>query len=519
MYPSIDNMVKWVRENPDTRPFIMCEYSAAVGNSNGSLSDYWSAIEKYPGLQGGYIWEWLDHGILQKDEKGRAYWAYGGDFGDTPNDANYCIDGIVWPDRTPHPAMAEVKKLYAPLTARLKNAAKGRVEIISKQYFTSLDWLKGTWTLTADGVSFYKGTLPRLNIAPGRRKVFTLPAAALKKIKENKGAEIFLTLNYFSINKTPWCEAGHPVSFDQFQLVSAKRYLSKISRPKHSTPISTITDDGVISWQGGGKLPLPVLSVWRCATDNDGIRLWDEGLHRVLGRWRAIGLENFKNKIISKTCDKHGITIVAEGKGGKATEAICHTMKVELADNTLLLRNEFIVPEEYDDLPRLGLKMTLPKGFEKLSWFGRGPHENYNDRKVGASVGCFASTVTEQYVPYIMPQEHGHHTDTRWCSVWDEKTGIVVSSNVLFGFNATHYSAEQLFKARHTIDLTPSQETFLYLDLRHRGLGTASCGPDALPQYRIKAGKYSWTCALAFITHKQQTATTGRALANFLGQK
>jgi beta-galactosidase len=262
-----------------------------------------------------------------------------------------------------------------------------------------------------------------------------------------------------------------------------------------------------------------VLSVWRCATDNDGIRLWDEGLHRVLGRWRAIGLENFKNKIISKTCDKHGITIVAEGKGGKATEAICHTMKVEFRDNTLLLRNEFIVPEEYDDLPRLGLKMTLPKGFEKLSWFGRGPHENYNDRKVGASVGCFASTVTEQYVPYIMPQEHGHHTDTRWCSVWDEKTGIVVSSNVLFGFNATHYSAEQLFKARHTIDLTPSQETFLYLDLRHRGLGTASCGPDALPQYRIKAGKYSWTCALAFITHKQQTATTGRALANFLGQK
>lgn len=534
MYPQIADIVKWVKENPKTtRPFIMCEYSHAMGNSNGSLADYWAAIEKYPGLQGGYIWEWLDHGILQKDSKGRSYWAYGGDFGDKPNDVNFCTDGLVWPDRKPHPAMEEVKKVYAPVTARLKNAAKGQIEILSKQYFTSLDWLKAAWQLEVDGTVVAKGVFPRLDIAPGKSKVFALPPAALKKIKLAEGQELFLTICYSVAKETPWVPAGHPVSFDQFRLaaarVSAKKFATDAAIRKSGETLSIHSEDliletdkktGQLSYKGQTILSsLPSLSLWRGATDNDGIRLTDESDWKALGRWRKLGLEEFQTTLVSTTESKGGLMVVTEGKGSKAKEVVRHTLRIELSGQTVLLKNEFVVPKEYNDLPRLGLKLTLPKGFENLEWLGTGPHEAYVDRKLGAPVGRYCSTVTDQYVPYIMPQEHGHHTETRWGALWnDKRVGLVFSANTRFGFNATHYSAEDLYAARHTIDLTPREETLLYLDLFQRGLGTQSCGPDALEHYRIKAGKYSWTVALTVVPDRN-AAAAGRTLANLLGQK
>ena len=175
MYPPIADIVAWAQEGSDSRPMILCEYTHAMGNSNGSMADYWEAFEANPNLQGGYIWEWIDHGIRRQTEDGRTYWAYGGDFGDTPHDANFCTDGIVWPDRTPHPALYEFKHLAQPAAVTWVDADKGLVRITNKQHFAGLDWLSGRWVLTVDGAVVAEGDLPALTAAPWHRP--GLPAA------------------------------------------------------------------------------------------------------------------------------------------------------------------------------------------------------------------------------------------------------------------------------------------------------------------------------------------------------
>jgi beta-galactosidase len=203
MYPSIENIVKWAQNhNGDTRPFIMCEYSHAMGNSNGSLADYWEAIENNHGLQGGFIWEWVDHGIKQKTASGEEYWAYGGDFGDTPNDLNFVCDGLVWPDREPHPAMAECKKLFQPLKVQWSDAAKGELKITGRTDFTTLDWLRGEWILEVEGEQIARGDLDELSLAPDESRTFKL------NLPETlPSGEAFVRLHFFTTRDLPWCAA------------------------------------------------------------------------------------------------------------------------------------------------------------------------------------------------------------------------------------------------------------------------------------------------------------------------
>jgi len=222
MYPSIANIVSWAKDKKKAdkrRPIILCEYSHAMGNSNGSLSDYWDAFEKYDGLQGGFIWEWVDHGIKQRDAKGREYWAYGGDFGDVPNDANFVCDGLVWPDRRPHPAMQELKKLAQPVGVSAVDLKRGKVRITNKQDFTSLEWLRGTWDLSVDGKVVSRGKLPLLKAAPGKSQEIKL---AFKEPVLKPGQECFLALHFFAARGTPWCDAGHPLAWEQFAILTRR---------------------------------------------------------------------------------------------------------------------------------------------------------------------------------------------------------------------------------------------------------------------------------------------------------
>ncbi len=500
MYPSVAEIVKWARTTKDPRPMILCEYSHAMGNSNGCLAEYWEAFESTPGLQGGFIWEWVDHGIRKRDGEGREYWAYGGDFGDEPNDLNFVCDGLVWPDRTPHPAMEECKKLQQPVGFRAVDIARGRIEIINKQSFAPMAWLRGSWDLSLNGRLVSKGKVP------AKEGVLTIP---FKMPPLNPGDECFLTVRFAAAKDTPWCEAGHAVAWEQFPVAAIKPVRN------HAKAAARSEERGDEIAIAGGPLTLvasksrgtltslrlegaevlaegPTLNIWRAATDNDGIKGWTGQEGKPLGRWLAAGLNEVRQTAARITARGATLRIDSrhECKGGLIEHRHSYTL---LADGVILVENVITCARSLPDLPRIGVTLMLKAGFEDLEWFGRGPHESYSDRKRGAAVGLYSGTVTEQYVPYIMPQEHGNKTDVRWLSLRNPDAGRLVTFRAedrLLECSASHFTANDLFKAMHTIDLKPRNTVVVNIDYAQRGLGTASCGPDTLEKYKLRPRRY-----------------------------
>jgi len=522
MYPAIDSLIEWAtdKRHPDrTRPLIMCEYSHAMGNSNGSLADYWDAFEKYPGLQGGFIWEWIDHGIRQKTKEGQEYWAYGGDFGDEPNDLNFVCDGLVWPDRTPHPGIYEFKYLAQLVEVIGFNARTGVLEIRNKQDFATLGWIRGEWELKVSGKRVANGKFPVLQTEPQKEEKIELDVPA---VTVEVGQEALLNLRFYAAAATAWCNSGHEIGWAQ---ISVPAKAGKVARTKAATHAGrTLTLDesnGVLTvgnddfnlvasretgllealrWQGQDFLISgPQLQIWRGPTDNDGIKGWTDETWRPLNKWRAQGLDKLAVKTVLAKAKRHKdgrITLLFEHLGACAASdrAVRHQHSYTISsDGRVQVDNIFKVDKAIPDLPRLGVVLRLKHGFEKLKWYGRGPFENYSDRKRAALVDLYESTVTDQYVPYIMPQEHGNHTDVRWLSLGRESARFLVEAVGPMEFSASHYTAQDLDSAYHTYDLKPRAEVILNLDYRQCGLGTGSCGPGRLEQYRIKPGRYAWS--------------------------
>ena len=538
-YPRFEK-IKPVRVRPDTvplptplhplaRPVILCEYSHAMGNSNGSLSDYFHLFKTRRGLQGGFIWEWLDHGLRVKNPDGREHMAYGGDFGDRPNDLNFVCDGMVSADRVPHPACHEHHRLAQPVAVSLLSADREKitVRVTNEHDFITIGGagLRASWTLLADGQRVRSGTLPAAKLrqlAPGAHRDLSLAVGALPP----ESSDYHLNVVFSLTRETGWAEAGHIVAASQLELpLSPRKPKGKIRAAQASIECSvTKTAEGVelsagpvtaafdsrtgtlasLRRDGREFLSLgPLGELWRAATDNDGIRLREKQGTNALGRWLQLGL----HQGIQHRAARFTLHPVARDGSVSLTLAhqittslrnnwqdVLHTHRYTLhADGRLAVLNEFKVAKDYDDLPRLGVRLDLVPGFEQLTYFGRGPFENYSDRKTGADLGVWRSTVTDQYVDYVMPQEHGHHTDVRWLELSTTTRRphtLRVSGAPTLEFNATHLPAELLFSARHTTDLTPRPETTLYLDIAQRGLGTATCGPDVLPRHKIPSGTH-----------------------------
>ncbi len=512
--------------HPLDRPVILCEYSHAMGNSNGSLADYYALFKSTPGLQGGFIWEWVDHGIKRRAEDGREYWVYGGDFGDVPNDANFVCDGLVWPDRTPHPALWEHKKLAQPVAVEAVDLLRGKIRIRNEQDFTALGWLRGHWELLIDGVPKKRGTLPLLDLPAGSEQEIKVPIGT-----PPPGNEVHLNVRFATRIKTGWAPSGHEIAWEQFRLPTEPiRAKSVTSRRGRAIVIATETPTGIelkcgevtaIFARGSSTLSSlrhndveflaqgPLVQLWRAATDNDGIKLWINQDQKALGQWLALGLEHIKHRgagFAWKANRDGSVTVeMRHAASGREEWSDCtHVHRYTLqTDGTLAVDNEILIGiKDPIDLPRVGVALQLQPGFENVRYFGRGPHENYADRKTSEILGVYASTVAHQYVPYVMPQEHGHHTEVRWLelslpeSVKPRRRGAAmlrVSGSPTFEFNASHFTAEDLYAAKHTVDLTPRRETILYLDSAQRGLGTASCGPDTLERYRLRKRRHNFS--------------------------
>ncbi len=508
MYASVEEIEAWAQTTDDPRPLILCEYSHAMGNWGG-LSDYVDAFERHGRLQGGFIWEWIDHGIRARDGRGREYWKYGGDFDDVPNDANFCADGLVWPDRTPHSGLFELKFLARPVTVEARGG--GRFRIRNRLDFADLSALRGQWELTVDGVVARRGKLPPLDVPAGDSLDVDLDLGAAGP------GERFLTFRFFLRRATAWAPAGHELAWEQIALPS--RTAPPAAGVLRARPTRS---DGALALEGGGTCAVfdaetgrltelsraggqnvlragPALQLWRAATDNDGLRLLPERGTGVLSRWLELGLDQIEHRVETVRAAPGGVDVTHAVSGRGRWDDAVHRQRFRLLDTGgLLVENDVRFGRDLRDPPRVGVVLRLAPGLEVLEWYGRGPWEDYPDRLASTVVATHRSTVGDEYVPYILPQEHGRHGDVRRLSLTNGKgLGLAVEGRPLIAFTASHFTAADLYAARHTCDLEPRQEIVLSLDHAQRGLGTSACGPDTHPRHRLTAGRYRFSYVLA----------------------
>jgi beta-galactosidase len=470
MYSPIDAVRAYGERRAGSRPLIMCEYSHAMGNSNGSLADYWDVISSTPGLQGGFIWEWKDHGLLARLPNGKRGFAYGGQFGDVPNDGNFVADGLMSADLIPHPAMQEVAWVHRPVVVAL-GADRRSLAVTNRRSFTGLADLRATWELLVAGDVVDSGSFDPGEIAPLSSVEVPLPCL----VPDHPDAH--LTVPWYQRRPTAWAPKDHLVAWDQLTFTLATPPPTETSRnPDAERPDSA-------KFEGEGGIPAVELCLFRAPVDNDGLKLLPD-LGKSIGvgaetllRWRDAGIDHLD-----------------------ADALVDHRHTVEsLADGSQLHHHVVEVPGSLDDLPRIGVTFELPAGFDRLRWYGRGPLENYPDRNRGAVLGTWEASVDDP--PYLVPQDFGLRTDCRWFEFVNSssrETGrLDVVAPGAMHISATHFTARDLYAAGHETDLRPRRSLIVHADVAHRGLGTASCGPDVLDRYRIRPGTYRFSYRLS----------------------
>ena len=452
---------------------------------------------------GGCVWEWVDHSIRQRTSDGREWFAYGGDFGDQPNDGNFCIDGLNFPDRVPYPGLFELKKVLEPVKVEAVDLKAGIVRITDLQAFSDLSYLVGTWSLSMDVVLFNQGELSPLEIKPGGSLEVTLP---YRWPKPETGGTGWLNLHFTLVKETPWAPQGHEVAWAQFQLPVASgvgvagQPLTSMADLHVENSKDTITIKGddfnltfdtfqgiLLRWDHNG-VPLltrgPLLNLWLAPTDND--------VHTAV-EWRQAGYDRLfhrVNRVTAQIDNPKAVKILVEASLAckSASPAFHCTYCYTIYGNGDIIIETELAPAKNDlpDLPRVGLQMGLTSKLDWFDWYGRGQHENYPDRKESAPVGIYHGKVEDQYIPYIRPQEYGNKCDVRWAAVTDLRgVGLLVVGMPLLNVSVHHYSDQDLTQARHTYELKRCDETILNLDWSQSGLGSNSCGPGPLDEYLI----------------------------------
>ena len=511
MYPSVDFIIQQGERSDDPRPYFMCEYAHAMGNGPGNLKEYWDAIRKYPRLLGGCVWEWVDHGLRRRTQTGEEWFAYGGDFGDYPNDGNFCQDGLMFPDRRPYPSVLEYKKVLEPVHVEAVDLLAGTVRIENRYDTLTLAHLEGAWTLLEDGTMLAQGVLDRLETAAGAASTLTLPyTLPIGK----PGAEYWLNFSFTLAGATCWAARGHEVATAQLPVpiatpAIAPRRLAAMPPLCVETRADAITITGEefsLAFDSRGTLacwmyqgvPLleqgPQCTIWRAPTDNDA---------SIQHEWRKHGYDRMTSRVSSVRITRREAALAeiqVTGTLGANTFAPAFALTTTYTiygTGDLLLATQFTPLRALPELPRVGLELLLPACFEHVQWYGRGPHENYVDRMESALVGVYAGTVKQQYVPYLRPQENGNKADVRWAALLDAHgLGLLAVGMPLLNFSAHHYTTDDLTQARHPHELTRIPQTVLHLDYRQAGLGSNSCGPGPLPQYVLKAEPMTFSIRL-----------------------
>ncbi len=481
MYAPVWAVEHYGRNEIGDRPLIMCEYSHAMGNSNGSLADYWAVFEHTPGVQGGFLWEWKDHGIRQRVDGGWRL-AYGGQFGDVPNDGNFVADGLMSSDLEPHPAMREVAWVHRPVRVALAAHGSG-LHVTNAQRFTDLSHLVASWTLRHDGVITARGLLEVPAVGPEESVQIPFP----REVHAPMGCETHLAVQWRLRDDTAWAPAGHLVAWDEVVLTTEHRAVPP------SAPDGDDTRD-LVSATVREAVTDVSLSLWRAATDNDGFKLMRQhhGGGRALQQWVEWGLDRAGAELLDPRID-HVMHLVDEPGGDVVVE------------------HHVNLPAALDDVARVGSVFRAHESFTLVRWFGLGPHENYPDRCASALTGVWAGEPDE--LPYLVPQDFGLRTQCRWFELIAPEPELVLRVTPIsphhVNCSATWHTDHDLFAARDQTELVRRRQLTVHVDAATRGLGTASCGPDVLPQYRVRTGP--WTLAYRLSLRPLTTPLDGPA--------
>ncbi|MDW7759027.1 MAG: glycoside hydrolase family 2 TIM barrel-domain containing protein [Acidobacteriota bacterium] len=528
MYARIEALEKYALTSP-SRPLILCEYAHAMGNSVGNLQDYWDVIEKYDALQGGFIWDWVDQGLLSETPEGEKFWAYGGDFGpeDVPSDGNFCINGIVNPDRGIKPALHKVKKVYQHIAFLPENPSAGHFAIRNKYAFIDLSDFQFEWELTGDGRTISAGMLSDVSAPPGGSVSVDVP---YPDFEPEPGTEYFLNLRARLKETRGLIEAGWIAAEDQFELpflfrvpAAATPSMPPISLHRTEDLFAVTGEDFAVffytdaammtSFQYDGVEFIHrgfIPNFWRAPTDND----FGSNLHVRSRVWRKAG-ENRRIRdtiveLLSPDAARAAITYDLIDETGESV-ALMTTVYTIFGSGDIRVDNRFRMTRDgLPEIVRFGMNLVMPRSFDRMAWLGRGPHENYEDRKTGAFVGLYSGRVADQYWPYIRPQENGNKTDVRWVAVTDaEGWGLLFKGHPLLSVSAHHNIMEDFESPertdgqhadrskvvnRHTTDVKPRNLTSVNIDFKQMGVGgDNSWGAWTHPQYRLTEKAYDYS--------------------------
>ncbi|WP_432879011.1 glycoside hydrolase family 2 TIM barrel-domain containing protein [Kribbella sp. CA-245084] len=485
-------------------PFILAEYAHAMGNGPGGLADYQRILEHYPRLQGGFVWEWIDHGLLLP---GATDHVYGGDFGERLHGANFCIDGLLFPDRTPSPGLLEYKKVLEPI----RITGPDPLTVHNHRTFTGVDDLTLVWSITTDGTEVASGHLEAPDISPGRSADLPTPAAPFSTDEQ------LLTVRAVLAKDTAWAAAGHEVAWAQFPVeppaAPAAAEAAEAASVLEGSPTAVLLEDGEVLRLGGGEFDRAtgqltrlfghqvdglVLDLWRAPTDNDN---GQGGRNGVTQEWRAAGLDRLLHRVESVEVQDDGLLVRARVAPEGLGLAVRTTYRWRAYDDQLQLTVDVQPEGEWagtavtprcGSWPRVGVRMTLPRTLENVQWYGGGPGESYADSRETARVGRYECTVDELQTPYVVPQENGARTDVRWAELTDaDGNGLRVTGAPLFQLTARRWTTEDLETARHRSDLTPRDHIYVNLDLAQNGLGSASCGPPTRDSLQVAPYTYT----------------------------
>ncbi len=513
MYAPIDTLVKYMKKDP-SRPAIYCEYSHAMGNSNGNFKDFWDTFEQYPRMQGGFIWDFVDQGLRKRNDMGEAYFAYGGDFGDKPNDGNFCINGLVFPDRETQPAMHDIKKVQQYIKVKPVNTTAGIIALENNYQYLNLNIFSLEWELTENGQIIDIGTVDSLDIPPGDQEEVFIP---FNNIKTKAGSEYWLNLSLQHKNPVSWAGRGFEQAWEQLKVpfrVSKKKNVSVTQLPELQTEVKgdeiimsgdkfkTIFDKtkGIFSSYKYDNKELfnnsPQPNFWRAPADNDR----GGGENSYAYRWEKEGLDSLDFKIDSiqiNDADSQSKTSITVAGSATTTNGTIHFLKAftVYGNGDIHVASEIIVKGELPPLAKIGDIFTLDDQFENMKWYGRGPEESYWDKKEGHKIGLWAGTVSEQFVPYVKPQENGNKTDVRWAYLSNpDGLGMLVYGLPLLNISARQYTDYNIANACHTVDLEKSGNTFFHVDFKQMGVGgDDSWSPRVHREYLLNKKSYRYS--------------------------
>ncbi|CAL9782470.1 unnamed protein product [Musa acuminata subsp. burmannicoides] len=543
MYMRVWDILKIAKDPSENRPLILCEYSHAMGNSSGNIHKYWEAIDRTFGLQGGFIWDWVDQALLKMDSDGQKHWAYGGDFGDTPNDLNFCLNGLTWPDRTPHPALHEVKYVYQPIKVVL---TENKVKITNAQFFDTTQAIEFSWHLLGDGCSLGCGILDLPIILPQESYIIELESSPWHSLwKTCSAREIFLTITGILKHPTRWAKDGHVLASTQLSLSTEDDSIPHVIRSinnmnlisehvgdtitvrKQNWQIKINTQTGTIeSWKVGDCLLinqgiLPCL--WRAPTDNDK----GGGPSSYLCRWKdalldnlifltdACSIKELSNSMVQVKTVYLGVpkdqnNLLKSKSSVHESENPSHILCRVDVDYCIHESGDVIIDytikpkDDLPPLPRVGVVFHIEKSLDHVMWYGRGPFECYPDRKEGAHVGIYGSNVRDLHVPYIAPVECSGRADVRWVA-FQNSNGFGLYASIYgtsppMQMSASFYGTAELETATHNHYLVERDDIEVHLDHKHMGVGgDDSWSPSVHDEFLVRPVPYSFSIRLCSI--------------------